>query len=261
MASDTCRSRSQCCQPCDEWVSNPPIEQKNTCRLMPVVDRSLISFATCDSCAPRLVPGKTVVSVAEPPDMSAFREAASWRTRFAAWIRARPLSNWSTCCNPVFRASAADCGQNCMPLASRLKPGNRLADWTALPLQNSTGPEIETVAGKVDPPFRLCTRSTARPPQPVPPELVGTPLCICWIWSECENRLVGTGTAWARYCARVQGWTSIPTLAATASRPWAQSGWSGNNPGFNPNGVPSGVSTGSSAPLLSGNDNPPRAAR
>ena len=47
-------------------------------------------------------------------------------------------------------------------------------------------------------------------------EVDGMPLCICWIWSECENRFVGTGAALARYSARVTGCTSIPVLAMTA---------------------------------------------
>ena len=62
---------------------------------------------------------------------------------------------------------------------SRLKPGKRLAGCTILPAQNSAGPEIDTVVGKLDVPFRFWMTSAARAPQPVPPDVERTPLCIC----------------------------------------------------------------------------------
>src|SRR5262249_8505081 len=98
------------------------------------------------------------------------------------------------CCNPARRASAADCGQSCMPLGSKLNPGSRLADCTMLPAQNKAGPEVETLVGKGVPPLRVWMTSAGLAPHPVPPELERTPLCIWCIESACENKLVGTGT-------------------------------------------------------------------
>ena len=92
---------------------------------------------------------------------------------------------------------------------------------------------IEIEAGKRDVPFCDCTASALRPPQPMPPPF-GSAVCICWIWSLCENRLLGTRTEPSRYCARVIGRASMPTLATTASLPWPHSGAMAFRPLFRP---------------------------
>ena len=188
--------------------------------------------ATCWSWLPRLVAGNGVEMVAEVPASSALRPMASLRTLLAALMSALPPSISINCWMPSFRASAAACGQSDRPLASRLNPGNRLAVCTTLPVQKSDGPAIDTAPGNEEPAFNPLIRSRARAAQPVPPDPGPRLLCICWIWSECEKRFVGTSACLARNAARLTGSTSIPVFASTASRPWAQSGWMASRPGL-----------------------------
>src|SRR5258708_37722171 len=107
-----------------------------------------------------------------------------------------------------------------------------------LPFKNTAGPDTETEGGKLWPAFIADTASATRPAQPVDAELDGMPACICTVWSECENRFVGSGTALAVYCAREVGCTSIPTFATTASFFCAQNGWMSARPSVSANGVP-----------------------
>jgi len=50
----------------------------------------------------------------------------------------------------------------------------------------------------------------------------------------CENRLAGSGTERAAYCACVVGTTRVPALATTAAWPLANSGASGAKAGCTP---------------------------
>ena len=171
------------------------------------------------------VPGNAVLTVAAPaPPSKLFSVTASCRTLLAVWISVSPLSIVRIWFSAFFFASAALSGQAVRPSAVRSKPGIRLADCTTLPAQNSALPAIEIDAGKREAMFSGCIWSTTRPPQPVPPDPAALPVCICWIWSLCENRLLGSFADPPRTCARVVGRASMPTLAITASLPCAHSG-------------------------------------
>src|ERR1700676_4887026 len=136
-----------------------------------------------------------------------------------------PLLNVRICCSAVCRAAAADAGHGLKPESCMSKPGIRLAACTMFPFENSAGPDTETDDGKLTPVFIADTASATRPAHPVDAELEGTPACIWICWSACEKRFVGSGTAFAWYCRRVVGCTSIPTFATTASFFCAQKGW------------------------------------
>src|SRR5258708_335753 len=135
----------------------------------------------------------------------------------------------------------------------------RLADCTMLPVQKICWPDIEIDAGKV-PVFRLFMASTMRPAQPVPLLEPAVAVCICTIWSECENRLVGRLTADPKYCGRLVGCTMLPTFATTANFCCAHSGWTKDSPSFTAYGVPSLAVIGSNLALPSGSASEPRAA-
>ena len=135
-----------------------------------------------------LVPGKVAVKFAPPtfPANRLFSDTASCRTLLAACTTARPLSIVSNSFSALTRAAVALAGQAFMPSPVRSKPGTKLADWTMLPAQKMADPAMEIDAGKRDVPLAELTASTLRPAQPVPPEPLASPVCICTIWSLCE---------------------------------------------------------------------------
>src|SRR5271170_3164321 len=135
----------------------------------------------------------------------------------------RPLENVNSCCMPAAR-EAAFCRPSrvAMPVAP-VEPddgGGTVAGDVCTPVQNRPQPPTELIGGKIAPEFWVASRSAILPPQPVLPSPVGIAVCHWPVWSECENNCAGTAALGLRYCARVRGCTSIPTLASTAALPW-----------------------------------------
>src|SRR4051812_27011883 len=62
-------------------------------------------------------------------------------------------------------------------------------------------------------PLRELRRSAVRPPQPVRVGWSGTDVCHWTCWSLWLKSCGGSGTEAARYCERVVGTTSVPTLS------------------------------------------------
>ena len=73
-----------------------------------------------------------------------------------------------------------------------------------------------------------------RPPQPTRSTPVWTALWIASSWSLCEKRFAGRGAPCDSRPGLVDGCTSMPTFATTASFFWLKSPCSGAHAGWKP---------------------------
>jgi len=107
-----------------------------------------------------------------------------------------------------------------------LQPHERIEDEQArLQLSDGLGEapaieiDIDTSCPVLERPLSESIRSATRPPQPVRESRSGIDVCHWITWSLCEKSCGGYGMLLARYCVRVIGNSSVPTLGRIASFP------------------------------------------